>query len=58
MSYTVEILRRAEKALRDLTDRKLYHRLRETIDVLASEPSTTWVHQAQWHQKPLPRPRR
>jgi mRNA interferase RelE/StbE len=38
MSYTVEILRRAEKALRDLTDRKLYHRLRETIDVLASEP--------------------
>jgi mRNA interferase RelE/StbE len=38
MSYTVEILRRAEKALRDLTDRKLYHRLRETIDVLANEP--------------------
>ena len=38
MSYTVEILRRAEKALRDLTDRKLYHRLREAIDVLASEP--------------------
>ena len=38
MPYTVEILRRAEKALRDLTDRKLYHRLREAIDVLASEP--------------------
>jgi hypothetical protein len=35
MPYTVEILRRAEKALRDLTDRKLYHRLREAIDVLA-----------------------
>ena len=28
MPYTVEILRRAEKTLRDLTDRKLYHRLR------------------------------
>ncbi len=36
--YTVEILRRAEKTLRDLTDRKLYHRLREAIDALATEP--------------------
>jgi mRNA interferase RelE/StbE len=38
MSYTVEILRRAEKTLRDLSDRKLYHRLREAIDALAIEP--------------------
>jgi mRNA interferase RelE/StbE len=38
MPYTVEILRRAEKALRDLTDRKLYHRLRDTIDALALQP--------------------
>jgi mRNA interferase RelE/StbE len=38
MSYTVEILRRAEKTLRGLTDRKLYQRLREAIDALACEP--------------------
>ena len=38
MSYTVEILRRAEKTLRDLSDRKLYHRLREAIDAPAIEP--------------------
>jgi mRNA interferase RelE/StbE len=38
MPYTVEILRRAEKGLRGLTDRKLYHRLREAIDALAIEP--------------------
>ena len=38
MPYTVEILRRAEKTLRDLTDRKFYHRLREAIDALAAEP--------------------
>jgi mRNA interferase RelE/StbE len=38
MLYTVEILRRAEKTLRDLTDRKLYRRLRDTIDELAFEP--------------------
>jgi len=38
MLYTVEVLRRAEKALRGLTDRKLYHRLREAIDALATEP--------------------
>jgi hypothetical protein len=31
MAYTVEILRRAEKTLRGLTNRKLYHRLREDI---------------------------
>jgi len=37
MPYTVEILRRAEKTLRGLTDRKLYLRLRDTIDSLASE---------------------
>jgi mRNA interferase RelE/StbE len=28
MPYTVEILRRAEKALRAVADRKLYHRVR------------------------------
>lgn len=38
MPYTVEILRRAEKTLRGLTDRKLYRRLREAIDSLAIEP--------------------
>ena len=38
MPYTVEILRRAEKALRALTDRKLYLRIREVIDALAVEP--------------------
>ena len=38
MPYTVEVLRRAEKTLRNLTNRKLYHRLRETIDALALEP--------------------
>ena len=38
MAYTVEILRRAEKTLRGLTDRKFYRRLRETIDALAIEP--------------------
>ena len=38
MPYTVEILRRAEKTLRALTDRKLYLRLRNTIDALAVEP--------------------
>ena len=38
MPYTVEILRRAEKALRALTDRKLYLRLRDAIDALAVEP--------------------
>ena len=38
MPYTVEILRRAEKTLRGLTDRKLYLRLRDTIDSLAIEP--------------------
>jgi len=38
MPYTVEILRRAGKVLRGLTDRKLYHRLREAIDTLALEP--------------------
>ena len=38
MPYTVEILRRAEKTLRGLTDRKLYRRLRDTIDELAFEP--------------------
>jgi len=38
MPYTVEILRRAEKALRALTDRKLYLRLRDAIDMLAVEP--------------------
>ena len=38
MPYTVEILRRAEKALRALTDRKLYLRIREAVDALAVEP--------------------
>jgi mRNA interferase RelE/StbE len=38
MPYKVEILRRAEKSLRALTDRKLYLRLRDTIDALAMEP--------------------
>ena len=38
MAYTVEILRRAEKTLRGLTDRKFYRCLRETIDALAIEP--------------------
>jgi mRNA interferase RelE/StbE len=38
MRYTVEILRRAERTLRTLTDRKLYRRLRDTIDALAIEP--------------------
>jgi mRNA interferase RelE/StbE len=38
MPYTVEVLRRAEKVLRGLTDRKLYHRLREAIDALATAP--------------------
>ena len=38
MPYTVEILRRAEKTLRALTDRKLYLRLRDAIDGLAVEP--------------------
>jgi len=38
MPYTVEILRRAEKTLRGLTDRKLYQRLRDAIDALATEP--------------------
>jgi hypothetical protein len=38
MPYTVEILCRAEKTLRALTDRKLYLRLRNTIDALAVEP--------------------
>ena len=38
MPYTVEILRRAEKTLRALTDRNLYLRLRNTIDALAVEP--------------------
>jgi len=38
LPYTVEILRRAEKALRALTDRKLYLHLRNTIDALAVEP--------------------
>ena len=38
MSYTVEILRRAEKLLRGVTDRKLYRRLREAVDALATEP--------------------
>jgi mRNA interferase RelE/StbE len=35
MPYTVEVLRRAEKVLRGLTDSKLYHRLRDAIDSLA-----------------------
>ena len=38
MPYKVEILRRAEKSLRALTDRRLYVRLRNTIDALAIEP--------------------
>jgi len=38
MSYTVEVLRRAEKMLRGVTDRKLYRRLREALDTLATEP--------------------
>jgi len=38
MSYTVDVLHRAEKALRSLTDRKLYHRLREVVDSLAQNP--------------------
>ncbi len=38
MSYTVEVLRRAEKVLRGVTDRKLYRRLREVLDALATEP--------------------
>lgn len=38
MPYTVEVLRRAEKALRAVADRKLYHRLREAIDALVIEP--------------------
>jgi mRNA interferase RelE/StbE len=38
MPYTVEVLRRAEKVLRGLTDRKLYQRMREAIDALATEP--------------------
>jgi mRNA interferase RelE/StbE len=37
MPYTVEILRRAEKGLRGLTDCKFYQRLREAIDALAIE---------------------
>jgi mRNA interferase RelE/StbE len=38
MSYTVKISRPAEKFLRSLTDKKLYFRLRETIESLKSEP--------------------
>ena len=34
MSYTVEISRPAEKFLRALTDKKLYQRLRATLDAL------------------------
>jgi hypothetical protein len=37
-ALSVEIQRRAEKTLRHLTDRKLYRRLRDTIDTLAVEP--------------------
>ena len=43
MPYTVEILRRAEKTLRALTDRKLYLRLRDAIDGLAVEPRVHMV---------------
>ncbi len=38
MSYTVKVSRPAEKFLRGLTDKKLYQRLRETIDVLKENP--------------------
>jgi len=38
MSYTVKVSRPAEKFLRALTDKKLYFRLRETIESLKSKP--------------------
>jgi mRNA interferase RelE/StbE len=38
MAYTVTIERRAEKFLRQLTDKRLYLRLREAIDGLAENP--------------------
>jgi mRNA interferase RelE/StbE len=38
MSYTVKVSRPAEKFLRSLTDKKLYLRLRETIDALETNP--------------------
>ena len=38
MSYTVKVSRPAEKFLRALTDKKLYQRLREAIDILEENP--------------------
>lgn len=38
MPYTVEVLKRAEKFLRSITDARLYKRLREAIDTLESDP--------------------
>jgi mRNA interferase RelE/StbE len=38
MSYTVEVVRPAEKFLRGSTDKKLYQRLRETIEALKENP--------------------
>ncbi len=38
MAYTVSVERQAAKFLRDLTDRRLHSRLRETIDGLAENP--------------------
>ena len=38
MSYTVQVSRSAEKFLRALTDKKLYQRLRETVDLLETNP--------------------
>jgi hypothetical protein len=58
MPYTVEILRRAAKTLRSLTDRKLYHRLRKTIDALAVEAPASRLQQTQRHPRYLPRARR
>jgi mRNA interferase RelE/StbE len=38
MSYTVRVSRQAEKFLRALTDKRLYLRLREAIDLLEKSP--------------------
>jgi hypothetical protein len=47
MSYTVEVVRPAEKFLRGLTDKKLYQRLRETIKALKENPRPVAVSSCQ-----------
>ncbi len=38
MTYTVEILKRAEKFLRSISDAKLYRKIREAIDSFEMDP--------------------